>query len=377
MRAQRTVMSRSAAGAGASRPAEACVPEPEPATPGVAAPATASGFPAESAAPRATAAVPTPHDDLFRFTFRHARHAAAWLRAVLPTAVRDAIDWTSLRPAPESVQDRALRVRLADLVFAAERTGTRAPLWLLVEHKSHRDAGVDDQLLRYAVLLRDLTPDPAVRPPTPVVAVLLHHGDAPFASHHREDALAALQPRLPFVVDDLAGLDEAAIRARPLTPFGTLTQLCLRRLRGLDDAEALAAFERWADLMRAADRDDGLPRGHDALRAIGYHALRMTEIPAGELHATFERLLQRPEETIMSTAEKLRNEGIAKGRAEGIAEGKAEGKAESLLLLLRQRFGEIPPPVVVRLRAGTPAELDRWIGRILDAATVDDVFAGS
>lgn len=310
----------------------------------------------------------TPHDDLFRFTFRHVRHAAAWLRSALPARLRDAIDWASLRPAPESVQDDAQQLRMADLVFAAERTKTRAPLWLLAEHKSHRDASVDDQLLRYAVHLRELTPHADTRPPTPVLTVLLHHGDAPFASASAcpDDGIAAFQPRLPFVVDDVASQHEAAIRARALTPLATLTLLWLRFLRGLDDGDALAAFDRWADLMRAADRDSGLPRGHDAMRAIGYHALRVVEVPAHELHTTFERLLQRPEETIMSTAEKLRNEGITKGRA--------EGKAETLLRLLRRRFGDVPPHVVARLHTTTLADLDRWTDRFLDAKTLDDVF---
>lgn len=323
----------------------------------------------------------TPHDDLFRFTFHHAHHAAAWLRSVAPAWLRAAIDWASLRAAAESVQDGALQLRMADLVFAAERTGARGPLWLLAEHKSYRDAGVDDQLLRYTVQPRDLTPRPAAKPPTPVVTVLLHHGDAPFASARSDDELGALEPRLPFFVDDLAIQDEPAIRARGLTALGTLTLLCLRFLRGVGETDALAAFERWADLMRAADRDDGLPRGHDALRVIGYYALRVVEVPASDLHTTFERLLQRPEETIMSTAEKLRNEGIAEGRAEGKAEGKAEGraegKAETLLRLLRKRFADVPPHAVVRLHSAALADLDRWTDRFLDAKTLDDVFGDS
>ena len=35
----------------------------------------------------------SPHDTLFGFTFRHPRHAAGWLRCVLPAMLAHAIDW--------------------------------------------------------------------------------------------------------------------------------------------------------------------------------------------------------------------------------------------------------------------------------------------
>jgi predicted transposase/invertase (TIGR01784 family) len=307
--------------------------------------------------------VATPHDDLFRFTFHHVRHAAAWLGSFVPRHIRNAIDWESLQPAPESVQDELLHARMADLVFHAQHTVTRAPLWFLVEHKSHRDAAVDDQLLRYAVYLRNKGPRPEDRPPIAVLTVLLHHGDAPFAPVPRNDLLAEFQPRVPFLVDDLAMQDETTILARDLTPLGTVCLLCLRCLRGLAADEALAAFDRWASLLRAVDRDAGQPDGPTAVRALGAYALKTTEVDPHELHAAVERILQRPEETIMSTAEKLRNEGIA------------QGKAETLVLLLTKRFGALPQNVVTRLHAASLVDLDRWTDRILDATSLAEVFA--
>ena len=77
---------------------------------------------------------------------------------------------------------------------------------------------------------------------------------------------------------------------------------------------------------------------------------------------TFERILERPEETIMSTAEKLRREG------------RAEGRVEVLLHQLTERFGTLSPETVPRKAAATP-ELDRWVERVLDAKTLAEVFA--
>jgi hypothetical protein len=180
---------------------------------------------------------------------------------------------------------------------------------------------------------------------------------------------------VPFLVDDLAMQDEATILARDLTPLGAVCLLCLRFLRGFTASEAVAAFERWADLLRAVDRDAGQPAGPTAVRALGGYVLRTTEVDPRDLHAAFERILQRPEETIMSTAEKLRNEGIAKGMATGIATGIASSRIEVLLRLLAKRFGAPTPATIQRVHAAPLDEIDRWTDRMLDAKTLDDVFA--
>jgi hypothetical protein len=235
-------------------------------------------------------------------------------------------------------------------------------------------------MLRYAVHLRERPPRDDSTPPFPVVAVVLHHGKKAFARPTRSpDPFVRLRPRLPFFVDDLTVQTENGLRSRGLTPLGTLTFLCLARLRGLDTKDALAAFDRWADLMRAADRDEGPPRGHDALRVIGYHALRVAEVPALVLHEAFERILQRPEDTIMSTAEKLKHEGMQKGlemgRIEGRVEGRVEGRLDTLLRQMAKRFGPLDQDVVDRVRHGSSTDLDRWTDRILEAPTLAAVFA--
>ena len=138
-----------------------------------------------------------------------------------------------------------------------------------------------------------------------------------------------------------------------------MTLLCLRFLRDWSAAEALAALDRWGDLLVAVDRDAGPPSGREAVAAIGWYCLEVAQIPAEDLHVTFERILQRPEETIMSTAEAL----------------KREGRAETILRLMTKRFGPLPPETKDRVRSATLHELERWTDRILDAKTLADVFA--
>lgn len=313
-----------------------------------------------------------------------------WLRCVLPAQVIAAIDWARVSPASEKLHSLAQRVSVADLVFRTRRAGSRAPVWFVVEHKATGDAGVERQMLRYTVHLGDRAR--GARAAVAVIGVLLHHGERPFvvAEPAPGDPFAPLQPRQPLVVDDIGRSREEELRARPLTPLGTLTLLCLRFLRDMNGDEALQAFDRWGGLLRAVDRDGGPPIGRDAVAKIAGHALAVVEVSPHDLRATFERLLQRPEETIMSTLERTYQKGLADGKAEsrstlettyqeghaeGRAEGRLEGGAELILRQLQKRFGPLPAGTEERVRAATESELARWTDRILDARSLADVFA--
>jgi hypothetical protein len=66
---------------------------------------------------------------------------------------------------------------------------------------------------------------------------------------------------------------------------------------------------------------------------------------------------------------------ILEGRAQGKAEGKAEGRTELLLRQLQRRFGPLPRDVSDRLTTASIDDLDRWALRVLDAGSLDEVFA--
>lgn len=315
-----------------------------------------------------------PHDTFFRAVLGHPAGAASWLCTVLPARVVGAIDWGTLLPAPDTALGVRLRRHHADLVFTARLRATRGALLLLIEHKAQHDPDLSSQVLRYAVHLRRAAGRRTAGPEPLVLAVVLHHGpvplrDAPPHPHLADmpaaeaEALAALQPRLSFVVDDIAGTDERALHRPGLLPSAWLALLCLRFLRDFTGDDLLAAFERWADLLRAVDRLEG----EDTVDAVCWYAVAVTEVAPEALTDVVSRILQRPEDTIMSTLERTYQKGKA--------EGKAEGRAETILRMLHQRFGELPPEVTARVRTGSPTDLDRWTDRILDSKTLAALFA--
>lgn len=318
----------------------------------------------------------TPHDTWFHFTFRHANHAKAWLEFCLPAGLVAALDWSTLRLCSEKVHGFPLRLGTTDIVFEVRTIDSGHLVYLLIEHRSYRCTELHDKLLRYSVHLSHGRRRTRGEHPAPVVPIVLYHGPgaldlrprplrAPGLDPAALTCLESMQPRIQCIPDEIRGCTEEQILGRKLSPLGTLTLLSLRFLPDADPEQTLAAIDRWGALLRAADQDDGPPIGREAIANFGWYVLHVTETPAHHVHMAIERNLGRPEETIMSTAEKLRREG------------KAEGKAETLLRQLRKRFGPLPPSAEQRLRAGTPEQLDLWTDRILDATSIDGVFVDS
>jgi len=70
-----------------------------------------------------------------------------------------------------------------------------------------------------------------------------------------------------------------------------------------------------------------------------------------------------------------RQEGWQEGRQEGWQEGRQEAEAAVLLRLLERRFGVLPGWVKERVTAAERGALAEWTLRVLEAGSVDDVFA--
>ena len=68
-----------------------------------------------------------PHDALFRRTFSVAENAAAELKAILPRALVNQVDWQSLRLCGGSFVDGALASLHSDLLYSVTVSGGR--LW--------------------------------------------------------------------------------------------------------------------------------------------------------------------------------------------------------------------------------------------------------
>jgi hypothetical protein len=75
----------------------------------------------------------------------------------------------------------------------------------------------------------------------------------------------------------------------------------------------------------------------------------------------------------MSLAERF-DEWAKEYEQKGIEKGITKGEALLLQRQLVRRFGALPNEVVNQIATATTRQLENWGDRVLDAATLDDVF---
>lgn len=320
--------------------------------------------------------IATPHDRLFKATFSQPQHAAELLRSVLPVAVTRHIDFGTLQVEPTSFIDEKLRARFSDLLFRVRLAGQVAYVYLLFEHQSGPERMMCSRLLRYVtdVWGEHLKTHPRATHLPVVIPIVLHHGEhgwrEPVSLRELYDAPAAVLddlrpyvPELTFVLDDLVPQSDAALRARAVSAMPKLVLWALKHVR--HGRDVIPALRNALDLVRAVLL---APNGVAALLTVLRYIIDVSDSSEQELIKTLERAtLRDAREALMTLAERLRREGIEKGRK--------ETQREVLLKLLSRRFGGVPEDVMGRVRDAELEQLQDWFDRGITAPSLDAVFA--
>lgn len=92
-----------------------------------------------------------PHDKLFRTIFADKQEAESFLRAYLPEAISNQLDWQTLTLVETSFVDEALKESESDLLYRIHHQSTETPvvLYLLFEHQSVPDKWMRFRLFKY------------------------------------------------------------------------------------------------------------------------------------------------------------------------------------------------------------------------------------
>jgi flagellar biosynthesis/type III secretory pathway protein FliH len=67
-------------------------------------------------------------------------------------------------------------------------------------------------------------------------------------------------------------------------------------------------------------------------------------------------------------------QGMEQGMQQGIQQGMQQGEALLLQRQLTRRFGALSATQLASIAAATPAQLEIWGDRVLDATSLDEVF---
>lgn len=170
-------------------------------------------------------------------------------------------------------------------------------------------------------------------------------------------------------------MPDEELRRRPLPPFPRVVLWLLRDAR--DPEEFLARLGAWAEILRETWRAHGAAPVAILLR----YAFRVAgREPYERFKQTIIDIAPGEEDPMITAAESYyqegRERGLEEGRERGLEEGRMEASRRNLEQLLAQRFGPLGDGARARLDRAALATLERWVGRVLTAASLDDALDG-
>ena len=122
-----------------------------------------------------------------------------------------------------------------------------------------------------------------------------------------------------------------------------------------------AERQRWRDLL-------------SYIHALIYHERSESEQP--KLHEAVEHSVQNAElrQEVFEMGKTMADVLMERGRLEGKRKAGVQTRQQTLVRLLRRRFGEVPAGVVSAVEATTDVDqLDTWLDRLVTASTLDEL----
>ena len=338
-----------------------------------------------------TSSTPTPHDAIFKGLLGKPEYARGVLRATVPPAVAEAIDWQTLTSVPTNFVALELGQQYADLLFSARwHDGSELLAYFLFEHQSAppkiKDGPMAFRLLRYQVRIWEdwLSRNPGAPTLPVIIPVVMYHGHTAWTAPRWFGDVLAVPPEVRPVVErylvqfeylltDLSEISDAELRAHAFTAVVKLLALCFKYARTSSDF--LSILGRWMDVVGEVAR---APNGLSALAQLLCYVLQVNEhVQREQLQDLLTREIgPQTQEAIVTAGQLLIEQGRQQGLEQGRQQGLQQGFQQVLLQLLRQRFGAQVDSVVERRVMEAPLEqVQAWTQRVLSAATLGELLA--
>ncbi len=343
-----------------------------------------------------------PHDSLVKWAFKQIPHAKGLLAAVLSREELASVDLETLRIEDGSYVDPALSHLHSDVAFSATMFGERVYFYALVEQQRDPEALMVLRVGQYtmrmwdtlardparSVQARDPRGEPSPRAPgierlPPILPIVIYNGrtrwTAPTAFQDivlvPEAARVTLLPHIPHFKIRLVDLSEGRLDGLITSALTALGQVVLWCLSVAGDDERMEK-----EIGRIAGALDEVLAAPDAAAAIAailrYLGATHPEMPPEKIRKVVENAAgEQAREAIVTFLDQIEEKGRLEGEKRGRQKGRQEGRRNALLELLAGRFGEVSKEGKQRVLEADEETLRRWTLRVLDAASIEEVFA--
>jgi predicted transposase/invertase (TIGR01784 family) len=277
------------------------------------------------------------HDLFFKKTFSIRENAADFLQHTLAPELVEEMDLDTLTIEKGSHVDTALAENFSDTVYNCRFSGTRIKIALLFEHKSAPDKNLPFQLHRYMANLWDNSINQK-QPILPVIPIVLYHGKKSWTPGTLvtrftkwPEAVKHYIPDFEFAFVDLSDYSNEAIKAGVFNAVSL--RIALLIMKNIFDQQKLEHYlTQFLEIGRAYFQET---QGLKFLEAVINYILQATEIEPDKLVKSVACISEKGGDIAMTTAEKLRQEGMQKGRQEGMQKGIQKGSHKTMVSLVR------------------------------------------
>lgn len=321
----------------------------------------------------------TTHDNSYKLLFSHATMVEDLIKGFVNEAWVREVDFSTLEKVSGSFITDDLRDREDDIIWRVRWGRDWIYVYVMLEFQSRTDRYMAVRIMTYLGLLyqelirtNKLTNNNKLPPVLPIV---LYNGkgrwreavDVVELVEAVPGGLEHYLPRLCYLLLDEGSLDEShQLELRNLAAaLFRLEKSAMPR----DMQNVVAALSAWLK----APSQTGLRRAFTVFIKRVLLPARMPGIELPELN-DLQEVQAMLAERIDEWTENWVQQGIQQGIEQGIEQGIQKGERLVLTRQLAQRFGELPQWVSSRLEQASLTEVETWLGRILEAKTLEEIF---
>lgn len=262
--------------------------------------------------------MPGPHDLFFKQTFSVKENAADFARYVLSDDIVSKIDFSTLMLENGSYIDEQLAEHFSDMVYSCEYGQSKIFISLLLEHKSSPDRYLPLQLINYmsGIWGSNIKQDQLF---TPVIPIILYHGKPTWhpgkltsCFNELPSELTTFVPNFDYVFVNLSNYSEQEIKETLFTQATLkISLLILKNIFHPDKLER--ALAEYFKIGEAYFREE---KSLKFIEAVIRYVYQTTEIQTEKVVNAIAPLSIKGAEIAMTTAERLREEGMQIGTYE-------------------------------------------------------------
>ncbi len=316
------------------------------------------------------------HQNSYKLLFSHARMVEDLLKGFVKEDWVEQLDFTTLEKVSESYTTDDIRDREDDIVWRVRWGKDWVYIYLLLEFQSTVDPWMAVRVMTYIGLLyQDLIRTGKVsvqQKLPPVFPVVLYNGDRNWnAAIDINDlvekvpgSLGYYQPSAPYLL-----LVEKQYQDEELKPLNNLAAALFRLEISQEPEHLVEVIENLLHWLQGSEQTS-LRRAF----TVWFHRVLFANKPIPDDVGSLNELVE-VRDMLTGRVEEWKRKWKDEGIDEGIEEGIQIGTINILQQLLIGKFGTLSNDTIDRLQSADESQLQIWVGRLLTATTLNEVFS--